>query len=159
MNPNPSLSPDPTWNIILMSLGLATIFFVFIIQPLAYIFIVRRFDKKYTLKNYTFEKGFWPFSPMLRLWNYIFGIVLEPYRYREIKNKLFSEFVKRLLNYQDRVYGKTIDFRADASKGQILLANLAVTGGTLLLVMLLLFTLHDFVLYPEVGRAVLRDVN
>jgi len=130
---------------------------IFVIMPLAYIFFGRPFDKKFTLKYYTIEKGIWLYSPGFRLWGYIFGIVLQPYRYRKIKNKLFSEIVKRRFTYQDRVYDGVINFRENATKGQIVLANLMVIGTVLLFVMLVLVILHDFVIYPDVGRAALKN--
>ena len=144
-----NLSPNPAWDIILSSLGFTVVFFVFLILPLTYIFIGRPFDKKFTLKYYFLEKGFWHLSVGFRLGHYVYGIFLQPYRYRKIKNKLFSETVKRRFIYQDKLYGKVIDFRACATKWQIMLANLSVIGFVIMLVMLILFMFHDFVLYPN----------
>ncbi len=152
-----NLSPNPTWDIVLSSLGFGFVLFIFVIMPLAYIFIGRPYDKKYTLKYPTLEKGLWHVSIGVRLWNYIFGIFLQPYRYRKIRNKFVSEFIKRLFNYQDRIYDKVIDFRASATKWQIMLANLMVIGGVVLLVTLILVLFHDFILYPEVGKATLQE--
>ncbi len=152
-----NLSPNPTWDIILSSLGFVSIFFVFVLTPLAYIFIGRPYDKKYTLKYSVLEKGLWFFSVGIRLWNYIFGIFLQPYRYRKIKNKLVSGFVKKLFNYQDKIYDKVIDFRASATNWQIMLANLMIIGGVMLLVTVILIIFHDFIIYPEVGKATLKE--
>ena len=154
-----NLSPNPTWDIILSSLGFGFVFFIFILTPLAYIFIGRPYDKKFTLKYHVLEKGLWFVSVGIRLWNYIFGIFLQPYRSRKIKNKLVSGFVKKLFNYQDKIYDKVIDFRASATNWQIMLANLMIIGGVMLLVTLILFMSHHFILYPEVGKAALQEIN
>ncbi len=154
---SPSLSPNPTWNIILLSLGFVAVFYIFILTPLAYIFIGRPFDKKFALQYYVLEKGLWHVSIGIRLWNYFLGIFLQPYRSRKIKDKLVSKFVTGRFNYQDRIYGKVIDFRAGATKWQIMLANLMVIGGVLFLVFFILFAFHHFILYPELGKAALRE--
>jgi len=148
---NPNLSPHPTWNIILISLGLIGSVTIFIIMPLSYILIARSFDKVFTLKNCTIEKGIWIYSAGFRLWFYVLGIILQPYRYRKIKNKLFSSIVKKRFKYQDIVLGKAVDLRVHASKWQVGLAKVMVIGNAIFILWIVLFMLHDFVLFPEVG--------
>ena len=146
-------SPSPVWSILLNGFALFWFVFLFIYWPLAYWFLGRPFDKKYKLKYYTLEKDTWWIGPGLRLVSYTMGILLQPYRYKKIKNKLLKRVVNGRFAYQDRVYGKVIDFRKDATKLQIILSIMMHVGFILLLFSGLLLLFHNFVLYPEIGQA------
>ena len=150
-------SPSPVWNVILYSLAFYVFVLIFIYWPLAYWFLGRPFDKKFEIKYPTVEKGTWWVGPGIRLVNYTAGILLQPYRQKKIKNKLFKRIVKGRFDYQDRLYGKVIDFRKAATKTQVILSVMMWVGFLLLMVAIFLVIFHNFVLYPEIGRAGLSN--
>ena len=146
-------SPSPIWSVILYGLALYGFLLIFIYWPLAYWFLGRPFDKKFEIKYPTVEKGTWWIGPMARLASYTLGILLQPYRNKLIKNKLFKRIVKGRFEYQDRVYGKVVDFRKEATKIQIVISIMMWVGFLLLIITMFLVIFHNFVLYPEIGRA------
>jgi len=155
----PSLSPNPVWNLVLSSLAWYTITYFFIFWPLAYWFLGRPYDKIFELKNYTIEKDTWFIGPGWRLASYTMGIVLQPYRGQRVRNKLLKRVVKGRFEYQDMVYGKVVDFRKKATKVQIIISYIMWIGFVLFMFTLILLLFHNFILYPEVGRASLIDNN
>ena len=148
-----SLSPNPVWDLFFSSMAWILAALIFIYWPLAYWLLGRPFDKKYEIKYPTIEKGTWWIGPGIRLVHYTAGILLQPYRQKKIKNKLFKRIIKGRFDYQDRLYGKVIDFRKDATKTQIVLSVIMWVGFVLLVISSFLFVFHNFVLYPEIGRA------
>ncbi len=152
----PSLSPSPEWDLVLGSLAWLVLALIFIYWPLAYWFLGRPYDKKYEVKYYIFEKGMLWVSPGLRLVNYTGGILLQPYRYKKIKNKLLKRIVKGLFEHQDKLYGEVIDFRKEATRLQIIISIIMWAGFVLAIFSGFLFVFHNFILYPEVGRASLK---
>ncbi len=149
-------SPSSVWSIVLYGIALYVTVFLFIYWPLAYWFLGRPYDKKYEVKYYIFEKGMLWVSPMMRLTSYTLGILLQPYRYKKIKNKLLKRIVNGRFAYQDKLYGEVIDFRKDATRLQIIISVLMHLGIMLILISMLLVLFHNFILYPEVGRASLK---
>jgi hypothetical protein len=147
------MSPNPIWNTILITLSLISFTNIFIFVPVAYFLLGRPFDKKYEIKYFTIERGLWFVSAGVRTASYALGILLQPYRERKINNKLFAEIVKRRFVYQDRAYGKKVDFTEHASKLQKIISLLFWLGAIAVLLMLIAFGIHDFILYPEVSRA------
>lgn len=147
------MSPNPIWNTTLITLSLISFTNIFIFVPVAYFLLDRPFDKKYEIKYFTIEKGLWFVSAGVRTASYALGILLQPYRERKINNKLFAGIVRRRFAYQDRVYGKKVDFTEHASKLQKIISYLFWLGAIAVLLMLIAFGFHDFIVYPEVGRA------
>ena len=146
-------SPSPVWSLVLNSLALYVFIYIFIYWPLAYWFLGRPFDKKFELKYYTIEKDTWWIGPGVRLVHYTAGILLQPYRNKKINNKLFKRIVTGRFDYQDRLYGKVIDFRKQATNSQIVISVVMWVGAALLLITIFLVVFHNFILYPEVGKA------
>jgi len=149
----PSLSPNAIWDLILGSLAWFMTAYFFIYWPLAFWFLGRPFDKKFDIKYYVFEKNYLWFGPGVRLVSYTMGILLQPYRHKKINNKLLKRIVKGRFEYQDRAYGKVIDFRKEATKFQIIISIMMHVGFFLLLLAGILLIFHDFIIYPEVGSA------
>lgn len=151
------MSPNPIWNIVLISLSFISFANIFLFVPIAYLLLGRPFDKKYKLQNYSIEKGLWFFSAGVRTASYALGILLQPYRDKKVKNQLFAEIVRRRFVYQDKAYGKKIDFREHATRLQKTIAVTFWLGVLVVLLMLISFGVHDFIIYPEVGRARLAN--
>jgi hypothetical protein len=151
------MGPNPIWNIILVSLSFISFANIFLFVPVAYILLGRPYDKKYKLQNYTIEKDIWFFSAGVRTASYALGILFQPYREKKLKNKFFAELVRRRFVYQDKAYGKKVNFREHATKLQIAIAVIFWIGALIVLLMLLAFGVHDFIVYPEVGRARLAN--
>ena len=99
----------------------------------------------------------WFISTGARLTGYTVGILLQPFRNKNIKNKLFSEIVRRIFNYQDKSYGQIIDFRAHATGFQKFISCFLWFGFIVLLLTGFLLIFHDFIIFPEVGRARLEE--
>lgn len=146
-------SPSPVWSIVLYGLAFFVTIYLFIYWPLAYWLLGRPFDKKFEIKHYTFEKDTWFVGTGLRLVSYTMGILLQPYRYKKIKNKLFKRIIKGRFEYQDRIYGKIVDFRKEATKLQLIISIMMHLGYVLFMLTIFLIIFHNFVLYPEIGRA------
>jgi len=70
---------------------------------------------------------------------------------------LFSEIIRRIFNYQDRMYGMVINFREHATTFQIFLSYIFIFGFIVLIFTSFLLAYHDFILYPDVGRARLNE--
>jgi hypothetical protein len=151
------MSPDPIWNIVLIGLSLISFANIFIFVPIAYLMLCRPFDKRYRLQNYTIEKGLWFFSAGVRIASYALGILLQPYRERKIENRLLTEFVRRRFVYQDKAYGKKEDFTESVTKLQLAISVIFWLGVLIFLLMLIAFGIHDFIVYPEVGKARLAN--
>ena len=148
-----NLSSNPVWDLVLGSLAWVSVVYIFIYWPLAYWFLGRPFDIKFEVKNYIFEKDMLWVGPGLRLVSYTMGILLQPYRFKKINNKLFKRIVKGRFDYQDRLYSEVIDFRKEATKVQIVISFMMWVGAALLFIAMFLTIFHNFVLYPEIGRA------
>ncbi|WP_020410084.1 hypothetical protein [Hahella ganghwensis] len=128
-------------------------FSILIIQlPVAYFALVRPFDKKFEMKNVIFEKGIFYGSFISRLTNYTHGIVFQPYR-GKLSNRLMKRLVDGKFKYQDRLYEKKIDMRSYANRFQIGLCYLLVGSTIIMVVGIIPFLIHDFILYPEFAAA------
>lgn len=156
---DPAFSPNPIWNAILVVLSCYFVVHLFVLWPLAYFLVGRPFDREFTIKYYTIEKGPWFIGPGIRLAHYVFGIVLQSFRYKDIKSKLFSEIVKRRFAYQDKMYGTVIDFRQHASKMQLILVYIFWYGTIVLFIAAILLLLHNFILYPEFAKAKMEGLR
>ena len=145
------MSPNPIWNVVLMTLGMFMFVFPFILMPIAYLLLCRPLDKQFKMKHYTIEKGIWFFSVGVRTASYAMGILLEPYRNKKLKSKLISEVVRRRFIYQDKTWGKNVNFRDNATKLQIILSVMIWLGGFILFCTVILVAVHNFIIYPEIG--------
>lgn len=149
----PSLSPDPIWNMYLSTMAWYFTIHLLIVLPTAYISIGRKFDKAYELKYYTIEKLAWFIGPGIRLTHYCLGILLQPYRNKRFKNKLVAELMKRRFTYQDKMYGKIVDFREVASTTQVFISYVYCFGFFAILLSAFLLIVHDFIIFPGISSA------
>jgi len=151
------MSPNPAWNIFFSFISFFGAFYLLIFTPLSYFLLGRPFDKKFPLKFYTIEKGIWFISTGARLTGYTIGILLQPFREKKINNKFFSEVIRKVFNYQDKIYGQAINFREYATAVQKTISVFFWFGLTILLISAFLLIIHDFVIYPEVGKVRLKE--
>ncbi|ABC30351.1 hypothetical protein HCH_03611 [Hahella chejuensis KCTC 2396] len=153
--PSPSmlfLSPNAYWHYGLLIWGLVMFSILLIQLPVAYFSIVRPFDKKFEIRQYTLEKGIFYLSFLIRLFNYVSGILLQPYKGRPLKG-LAKRFVEGRFNYQKSVYRKSINFRAHASRFQIGLCYVLVVSTVIMFGGLIPLLIHNFILYPDFAAA------
>ncbi|WLQ16124.1 hypothetical protein O5O45_09375 [Hahella aquimaris] len=146
------LSPNPLWHYYWV-FWMLVLFSVLLIQlPLAYVAVVRPFDKKFEMKNIILERGIFYGSFVVRLTNYVHGIVFEPYR-----GKLSNPIAKRLIDgkfeYQDRLYEKRINMRSSANSLQIALSYILIASTIVMIVGVIPLIIHNFILYPEFAAA------
>ncbi|AZZ92288.1 hypothetical protein EUZ85_16755 [Hahella sp. KA22] len=146
------LSPNIYWHYGLLIWALVMFSILLIQLPLAYFSIVRPFDKKFEIQEFTLEKGIFYVSFLIRLFNYVSGILLQPYKGRPLKG-LAKRFVDGRFNYQKSVYRKTINFRAHASSFQIGLCYVLVVSTVIMFGGLIPLLIHNFILYPEFAAA------
>ncbi|ABC30350.1 hypothetical protein HCH_03610 [Hahella chejuensis KCTC 2396] len=146
------LSPNPLWHYYWVSWGLVLFSILLVQLPVAYFTLVRPFDKKFEIKYYTLEKGIFYVSFLMRLFNYVAGILVQPYKDKPLKG-LAQRFVNGRLGYQERVYKKTVNFRAHASGFQISLCYIMLISTVILFVGVIPLLIHDFILYPDFAAA------
>ncbi len=145
-------SPNPVWHYIWLFWDLVMFSILLVQLPLAYFTIVRPFDRKFEIKHYTLEKGIFYVSFLMRLFNYVTGILLQPYKKRPLKG-IAKRFVRGRFDYQWGVYEKSINFRAHASNFQIRLCYLMYYSTIIFFLGLPALLVHNFILYPEFATA------
>jgi hypothetical protein len=126
---------------------------MFLFVPLTYFILTRPFDKKFKLINYTIEKGVPIYSAGLRTFGTAQGILLQPYRDKPFSNRFLSEIVRRRFVYQDQLYGGRINLRESATRFQIFAAKFLWLGILICVIAMILFLIHNFILYPEFAKA------
>ncbi|WP_241567061.1 hypothetical protein [Hahella sp. KA22] len=104
------------------------------------------------MKNIVLERGIFYGSFIVRLTNYVHGIVFEPYR-----GKLSNSIAKRLIDgkfgHQDQLYEKKINMRSSANPLQIVLSYILVASTIVMIGGMIPLLIHNFILYPEFAAA------
>lgn len=122
--------------------------YLFLLTPLSYFILVRRFDKQFKIKYYTVEKGL-PGSFIIRLYYYSQSIVLHSYQNEYKKSSLLAKYANKHFTYLSRIYGCQIDFRKHATTVQVILAYLFIYGTVLVFTGVISIIIHDFMLFPN----------
>lgn len=147
------LSPNIYWNIFLNIGGGIVFVFLLVAYPLGYFFLARPFGRRFKrIGEGVFEKGIPFFSWGFRVTGFAWNIVLQPYRQKEMRNRLAARFIKGRFKYQERIYGN-VNFRKEASPFQIVLAYVLTYGMIFFLLYVYLFLIHDFVFFREFAKA------
>lgn len=146
------LSPNPLWHYYWV-FWMLVLFSVLLIQlPLAYFALVRPFDKKFEMKNIVLERGIFYGSFIVRLTNYVHGIVFEPYR-GKLSNPIARKLIDGKFGHQDQLYEKRINMRSSANPLQIVLSYILVASTIVMVGGMIPLLIHNFILYPDFAAA------
>lgn len=144
------MSPDRYWNIFLVAGGSIMIIYVVLLYPLGYFVLLRPFDRRFKkLGMETIELLLPKFhNAAFRTLGYACYIVLEPWRGKKIKNRVFARYLDGNFKGQVRMFGP-VNFRKKATRFQVFVAYFIIYGFIWSLSLCFLYAVHNFVLFPE----------